>query len=516
MRLLLLLFTFAAFLPAESYSIAGTVVQQTSGAPVRHARVSITPADGPRQATSLFTGNNGQFSFTGLAAGKYWLAAEFRGHQQLFQEHERFSTFVVTGPNLDSGHIVFALNGAASIDGTVVDEAGDPVADAVVLLFRRAILSGRTMTVLLNSTPTNEAGEFHPRDLIPGTYFVAVQGKPWFARYQPRDGSESQLDVAYPLTYYSDSISPTDATPVALTDRAAAAMHLTMHAVPALHIEFEGAKPGENPQLFQLGPGGMEIPASRITYFTAGNTVELLGVPPGNYEIQFNGFQGGQLGTSRKIAVNLTSDTTVNVGQSSKPNITGTLSLPEGHSPQVPVVLDNIANGQAATSSVAPDGSFQFDAAAGRYELRLADSELYIKTVAVKGADYARGELEVRDGSNIQISITAAKGLSKLAGVATKDGQPFGGAMVLLIPRDFSHGAYIPRDQSDSDGTFALTAVAPGSYTLLALEDGRELAYHDPAAIAPYLKQGQVIDIPLNTSQNPGTETKVEVQRQNP
>jgi Carboxypeptidase regulatory-like domain len=512
MRLLLLLFAFAAFLPAESYSITGTVVQHTSGAPVRHARVSITPADGLRQVTSLFTGDSGQFSFSGLAAGKYWLAAEFRGRRQLFQEHEGFSTFIATGPNLDSGHVVFALNGAASIDGTVVDEAGDPVANAEVLLFRRAILAGRPMTVLFNSTPTNEAGEFHRRDLIPGTYFVAVQGKPWFAQYQPRSASESQLDVAYPLTYYSGSTSPTDAAPVALADGAAAALHLTMHEVPALHIEFEGTKPGENPQLFQFGPGGTEIPASRVMYFSSGNTAELLGVPPGNYGIHFNGFRGGQLETSRKIAVNLTSDTTINADQPSKPNITGTLSLPEGHPAQVAVVLENVANGQAAMSSVAPDGSFQFDAAAGRYELRLVDSELYIKTVAVKGASYARGELEVRDGSNVQVSIAAAKGLSKLAGVATKDGQPFGGAMVLLIPRDFRHGAYIPRDQSDSDGTFALTAVPPGGYTLLALEDGRELAYHDPAAIAPYLKQGQNIDIPLP----PGTETKVEVQRQNP
>jgi hypothetical protein len=420
MRLLLLLITFASFLPAESYSIAGTVVQHTSGAPVRHARVSVTPADGPHQEISLLTGNNGQFSFTGLPAGKYWLAAEFRGHRQLFQEQEGFSTLIVTGPNLDSGHILFALNGAASIDGTVVDEAGDPVTNAEVLLFRRAILSGRPMTVLFNSTPTDESGEFHPRDLIPGTYF------------------------------------------------------------------------------------------------TAGNTAELLGVAPGNYGIHFNGFRGGQLETSRKIVVNLTSDTAINVDQPSKPNITGTLSLPEGHSPEVTVVLDNVANGQGALSSVAPDGSFQFEAAAGRYELQLADSELYIKTVAVKGASYAHGELDVSDGSNIQISIKAAKGVSKVTGVATKNDHPFGGAMVLLIPREFSHGAYIPRDQSDSDGTFALTAVPPGRYTLLAIEDGRELAYHDPAAIAPYLEEGQVIAVPLNTSQNPGTETKVEVQRQKP
>jgi hypothetical protein len=213
------------------------------------------------------------------------------------------------------------------------------------------------------------------------------------------------------------------------------------------------------------------------------------------------------------MAIDLTSDTTIDAGEIPRSSISGTLTTPDGQSRPDAVLLESVANGAIVTGRVLPDGSFHFNVDTtppGRYELRLTGS-FCMKSVTVKGADYSRGELEVRDGVEIQISITAAKGVS-LNGVATKDGQPYGGATVLLIPQDFSHGAYIPRYQSDSDGTFTLDGVAPGNYTLLGIEDSRELAYHDPAAIAPYLKQGQMIQVPPP----PGTETKVEVQRQRP
>jgi hypothetical protein len=34
-------------------------------------------------------------------------------------------------------------------------------------------------------------------------------------------------------------------------------------------------------------------------------------------------------------------------------------------------------------------------------------------------------------------------------------------------------------------------------YTLIAIDNGRGLAYADPAVIAPYLQGGRVLDLPL-------------------
>jgi hypothetical protein len=80
--------------------------------------------------------------------------------------------------------------------------------------------------------------------------------------------------------------------------------------------------------------------------------------------------------------------------------------------------------------------------------------------------------------------------------------------MVLLFPHDPSHGNNIPRDQSDSDGTFTLNWALPGRYTLVAIDHGRGLAYADPAVIAPYLQAGQVLDLPL------AKDSRVEIEVQ--
>jgi hypothetical protein len=62
--------------------------------------------------------------------------------------------------------------------------------------------------------------------------------------------------------------------------------------------------------------------------------------------------------------------------------------------------------------------------------------------------------------------------------------------MILLVPRDpASHDLY-RRFQSGSDGSFSLSRVVPGSYTLVAIQDGWTLEWARPEVIAPYLARG--------------------------
>jgi hypothetical protein len=84
--------------------------------------------------------------------------------------------------------------------------------------------------------------------------------------------------------------------------------------------------------------------------------------------------------------------------------------------------------------------------------------------------------------------------------------------MVLLVPQNANEIAYIPRDQSDSDGTFTLNFAAPGRYALIAIDNGREFAYRDASVIKPYLEQAQIIDVPLQRD----ASVKVTVQHRRP
>ncbi len=80
-----------------------------------------------------------------------------------------------------------------------------------------------------------------------------------------------------------------------------------------------------------------------------------------------------------------------------------------------------------------------------------------------------------------------------MTGVALRNGKPFAGAMIVLVPADPVHNQILfRRDQSDSDGTFTLSVV-PGKYTLLALENGWELEWSDPAVLKPYMALGESV-----------------------
>ena len=65
-----------------------------------------------------------------------------------------------------------------------------------------------------------------------------------------------------------------------------------------------------------------------------------------------------------------------------------------------------------------------------------------------------------------------------------------------MVPADpVNNASLFRRDQSDSDGTFELSTVMPGAYTLLAIENGWELEWANPAVLESYLPQGQPVQM---------------------
>src|ERR1700727_394766 len=94
-------------------------------------------------------------------------------------------------------------------------------------------------------------------------------------------------------------------------------------------------------------------------------------------------------------------------------------------------------------------------------------------------------------------------------GTVTRAGKGFAGAMVVLVPNnpEVDHDLF-RRDQSDLDGSFLLRGVVPGSYTLLAIENGWDLDWSQPLVIAAYLKHGRRIPVssqggrPMNVAES--------------
>ena len=97
--------------------IAGTVVSAVTGAPLPQTRVSIADTRNRANMLWMVTNESGRFEFDRLPPGKYSLVGAKRGFLNgAYQQHEQFSTAVVTGTEFDTTQLVLRLTPMASID----------------------------------------------------------------------------------------------------------------------------------------------------------------------------------------------------------------------------------------------------------------------------------------------------------------------------------------------------------------------------------------------------------------
>ena len=508
---------------ATGFLLAGVMVKAGTNQPLNHVLVTIGNLQHHDWHASYITDTDGRFVFQNLPAGKWNLSAEKNGYpMEPFQGYEGYSTAVAVGPGIDTTHILFPLYPSGILSGTVVDDQGDPVRQAQVFLFRHGVVSGRLITQNAGQQQTDSAGEFSFGSLQPGNYYVAVSARPWYARnfragtgmmtlngrivLMGQSSSENvqhdERDVAYPVTYYGDVTDSAAAEPVTVQEGNESRIRIAMGAVPAWRITIPTAS-GHGAQIETLGPGGLPIPFP-AQYTVREDAMEILGVPSGRYVMRLFG-----KANFSKI-VDIAGDQTVEFSDSPRFTLSGHVKWDGAVRPpdQAFIELVSESGANSVGGRVQTDGSFQYEPntgpAPGRYRISLNGAPGFaIKSIQAKGARYADGVLDVTGSESIDLSIIATSNLAKINGVAVRDNAPCPAAMILLLPAD-GDPDNIRRDQSDSDGTFTLADVLPGRYTLVAIDNGRELAYQDPTVMAKYLAQGQVIDVPLK-SQSPLT-----------
>jgi hypothetical protein len=133
--------------------------------------------------------------------------------------------------------------------------------------------------------------------------------------------------------------------------------------------------------------------------------------------------------------------------------------------------------------------------------------------MTVDGSQVTGHTLTVTPGSSLTVSVTLVGGSINVEGAVKKAGQAFGGAMVVLVPANPENNRDLfRRDQSDLDGSFTLRGVIPGSYTLLAIENGWDLEWSQPSVIAAYLKRGRKIEVGERAGRAVTVSEAIEVQ----
>jgi protocatechuate 3,4-dioxygenase beta subunit len=512
---------------AATFPIAGTVVSSTTGQPIGRAKVTIISVEHNEFVKSVSSGANGHFAFSGLPAGKYSLVASAYGYRgQGFNQHGDFFTAIVVGPEYDAGNLTFRLLPDATIEGMVTDEDSEPVRNASVALFQRNNDSGQQRTQQVFNQMTDDRGHYQFSHLGPGTYFVAVSARPWYAQY-PNSGESTtdpenarraaeertQLDVAYPMTFYPAAEDSSGASTIVVHPGERSTADIAVRAVPAVRLRlrfgetedqkssssFGIAFPTVSERIFE----GTLVPVMSSQGFgTKEGVYEYTGIAPGHYVIEMTGPGGKRRGGGWYKEMDLSG--TVDLDTNESPTlaaITGALAFEGGARPagKIYVVLMNRVSSENFTAEVSPKGAFDFGDAEirpGTYDVALNNAPGFqLKNLLAKGARVSGKTLEISGGS-VQVVCTATRAVARVDGTVQLGDKPFAGAMVVLVPLDpASNWTLFRRDQSDSDGTFTMHEVLPGPYTLIALENAWDLDWASPAALEPYLKNGTAIEV---------------------
>jgi protocatechuate 3,4-dioxygenase beta subunit len=492
------------------YRVAGTVVNAGTGEPVRHAMVALLAVANSHTVQSVLSGEDGHFALERLPAGKYQLTASKSGYlTSFYDQREYFNSAIVTGEGQDTEHLTFRLAPMAAIVVAVSDDGGDPVEKASVLFFRRVHNEGQGERFLARHCITDDAGRCEMDGLEAGEYFVAASAKPWYAMHaSTASGSKGQgatrgnpaLDVAYPVTFFDGVTDQASATPLVLTAGRQEHIEVVLHAVPALHLSVQIPHNAQGssapPQLtqsifgFVLPQEGSSAPAGMEN-----GVAEFTGVAPGNYELQ----QGGRLvelevsSTNQQIAANTGTPspavhaTVRNAGGTALAEVSLHLVWADPAHPR-PQLQANCTAAECSFEAVPP----------GNWELwATSDNNLLpVLSTTTNGHSHAGNLVSVAD-QNLELAVAVQQAETRVEGMALKDGKGLAGVMIVLVPQNAgAHNDFVRRDQSDSDGSFSLQQVAPGSYTVVAIEGGWELEWARPEVLAPYLAKGIGVTVP--------------------
>jgi Carboxypeptidase regulatory-like domain len=503
-------------LAAESkFKIAGTVVNSITGAPLGKARITLMDTANRANMLSVITGDDGHFEFYSLYRAKYSLQGAKRGFiPAAYGQHEQFSTAIVTGTDFNTENLVLRLTPLAFLSGKIIDESGEPVRKARVMLYIENHQGGMKRILQRGADTTDDEGYYEFAALAPGNYFVSVSAKPWYAFHlspspSARSGGSSSpgpmpLDVGYPTTYNNGATDSQSATPFLLQAGDHVQVDIHLSPVPVVHLTFrvpQDQQQFQMPQLQRRVFDTIEYVENEGARSTAPGVFELDGVPAGKYSVVLPDPQSGRPQQSSQITLDKDGqELDLNRGEAMA-SVKLSVKMPRQApvSQQVTMGLQDSRMLVIAANAIDAAGEVTLEGIPpGKYALVAfsPDKAYSVVRIVVSGVETSDHVLTLTAGSSLSGTVFLALGVVAVEGFVHRGGKPSSGVMVALIPKDpQSHLDMFRRDQSDSDGSFTLPAVIPGTYTLIAVEDAWGFQWLQPDVLNRYLQHGQNLTV---------------------
>ncbi|MEY2608444.1 MAG: hypothetical protein QOH31_6298 [Verrucomicrobiota bacterium] len=497
------------------FKIAGTVVNSITGAPLSKARITLMDSANRANILSVITGDDGHFEFYSLYRAKYSLEGAKRGFiSAAYEQHEQFSTAIVTGAHFNTENLVLRLMPLAFVSGKVIDESGEPVRKARVFLYAETHQGGMKRIERRGADLTDDEGYYEFSALGPGNYFVSVSAKPWYAFHlspSARSGGSSSpgptpLDVGYPTTYNNGATDSQSATPLLLQAGDHVQVDIHLSPVPVVHLTFRVPQDQQQnglqmPQLQKRVFDTVEYAGNEGMQSIAPGVYELSGVPAGKYSVILPDSQTGRPQQSSQITLDKDGQELDVSHAEAMASVKLSVKMPRQApvSPQVTMGLQDSRTRVIAANAVDAAGEVTLEGIPpGKYALVAfsPDKRYSVVRTVFSGVETSDHVLTLTADSSLSGTVFLALGVVSVEGFVHRGGKPSSGVMVALIPKDSHyHLDMFRRDQSDSDGSFTLPAVIPGTYTLIAVEDAWGFQWLQPDVLNRYLQHGQNLTI---------------------
>lgn len=491
------------------YSVSGTVVNTVTGQAIPYALVQIEGM----QARAVLADLNGHFRFDQLAAGQAYFVARKPGFLNEREMNRGPRSLVPVMINADTQPILVKLTPVAVISGRVEDENGDPVESAHVSVIAFAIGGGRKQAQPRGGGVTDDNGDYRIPNLQPGSYVVFAGGG------NPR--MTAGRETGYPLAvFYPGVVDYSSAAPLRLSAGQQLSVDFTLKRQPLYTVSgsISGVPAGQTASvaLTTDAPGAPALGAA----MDGSGSFHLPHVPAGRYLLTADAMAADGTQYSAEAPIEVTDDKTpAHLG------LAPMLAIPvvvttdfrgngDGSQPRPVVRLREVERGPMASVQLRPlNGDMRqrasYDmrtnamgervptlrAPPGVYQAQIfANGPYVVESATCGGVDLLRQPLPVTSTSPADpITVVLSDNGGNIRGsVRLRDAQDF--ATVLL----YSPSAPMdePRLSYASDrGEFSFFNLAPGDYSLLALDQVDDLEYANPEAMSSYLARATRVTV---------------------
>ncbi len=471
-------------------ALDGSAVNSITGEPVPRARITLV---GPGGQAFLSTDVSGRWSFSSLACGPVRMMASRPG----FINSAPASTMMLTS-GTPLHNVAIRLTPTSVIAGKVLDDQGDPVMNAQMILLVSRVVNGRRSfmpTGSIGGNPgVNDLGEYRMAGLAAGKYIVC-------AHPNQRGGNDP---VMLGESCYPGPIGDAGDTASMIDVNAGREMRVdfTLHEVTAVHVRgvVSGLPKTQGVGLSLVGRG-FNNPFANQARITPDGRFDVTGVAPGAYTLSADYFESGARLFAR-VPVEVRNSDVEDVAVHLEPGftVTGKVRVDSksggvlDRSFSITLRSSDPTVGGAPVKWSPDYSTFTIaDMAPGNYRLEAnPPAKFFVKSATMSGRDLLVDEIPLRQSAGPIEIVLSDDGGAIDAQVTDAADQPAPGASVMVFRTD----GRMPRTGTvGRDGHVRLQGFAPGDYRIYAWDDSRQVEYANPAWMQRYAADGVSVSI---------------------